>query len=303
MAPPIDLDTCVGLNLETDVPPAGLLPLPEGNITTASVTEGCVDGNGIYDVFMKAHLDAIHQEYAKQRIKGTEYSKVYLGGMQSAMEQAVTFALSKDKAAAEAELAKYAILKATYDLEKTKADICLIRAQIEEMTNKAKLVEIQCWTELSKIHSDPVQVAAVADVEALRVEGLKEINGIGDVTNAITGVFETQMDKTIAEKDLLDQKKTTERSQTENGPVTGGIYKGQALKQRNLLQRQADGFVRDAEATAAKIRVDAHNIEYSTMDGETMTNGIGNDTSLGTAEKNVANVTSPETDLIAHVGT
>ena len=50
--------------------------IPDG-ISTDTVTEGCVDGNGIYDVFMRAHMDAIHQEYAKQRIKGSEYSKVY----------------------------------------------------------------------------------------------------------------------------------------------------------------------------------------------------------------------------------
>ena len=290
-----------------EIPPLDLIAIPDG-LTTDVVTEGCVDGNGIYDVFMKAHMDAIHQEYAKQRIKGSEYSKVYLGGMQAAMQAAVGFALGKDEAAAKAELARYEILKASYDIELVKAQVCLINAQIDEMINKAKLVEIQCWTELSKIHSDPVTVAAMDNVKALREKGLEVITptNASTVGDAITGVFETQMDKTIAEKDLLGQKEITEHSQTNNGDgSTNHIYKGQALKQRNLLQRQADGFVRDAEVTAAKLYADVYNIEFSTLDGETQdsTHLIGGLTEAGKAFDNSANVTSPDADLVAVDGT
>jgi len=268
------------------------LPKIEDSVNTATITDGCVDGTGIYDVFMQAHMDAIHQEYAKQRIKGSEYSKVYLGGMQQAMQSAVAFALGKGKAAAETELARYAILKAS-------AELCLIEAQIAEMNNKVKLTEIQCWTELSKIHSDPVDVAAAPDLATLRLWGLDRIDGTIPI-NAITGVFQTQMDKTNAEKDLLKQKKTTEHAQTNNGDgvTPDHIYTGQALKQRNLLQRQADGFVRDAEATAAKIRIDAHNIEFSTMDGEgDNVHFYSDNTSLIKAETNVDKVESPNEDL------
>ena len=280
---------------DIEIPPLDLPPVPEG-ISTDTVTEGCVDGNGIYDVFMKAHMDAIHQEYAKQRIKGSEYSKVYLGGMQAAMQNAVGFALGKDEAATKAELARYEILKASYEIELTKAQVCLINAQIDEMNGKAKLVEAQVWTELAKIHDLPVQVGAAKDVEEMRNLGLTGADSI----DSITGVFKTQMDKTLAEKQLLDQKKATEHSQTNNEPGDHtGPYKGQALKQRNLLQRQADGFVRDAEATVAKIRVDAHNIEFSTMDGEEAAFGFGNDISLGKAETNTDHVHSPEEDLLA----
>ncbi|RKZ80690.1 MAG: hypothetical protein DRQ35_01790 [Gammaproteobacteria bacterium] len=274
------------------IPPVGLPTIPDG-MTTDVVTDGCVDGKGIYDNFMQAHLDAIHQEYAKQRIKGSEYSKVYLGGMQAAMQNAVGFALGKDEAAAKAELARYAIVKSAYDIELVKAQVCLVNAQIDEMRGKAKLVEIQCWTELSKIHSTPVQVAAVPDVEALRAKGITDVPDI-------TGVFETQMLKTGAEESLLTQKEITEHSQTNNGTAASPSvpYTGQALKQRNLLQRQADGFVRDAEAKAAKIIADAHSIEFSTLDGEGTGLSIeGSVTQAEAAFSNAGNVHSPALDL------
>ena len=59
---------------------------------------------GVFDHLMetiKAHLDI---EYNKGRIKGPEYSQVYLGALESMMQASLTFLLTKDKADQEAQL-------------------------------------------------------------------------------------------------------------------------------------------------------------------------------------------------------
>ena len=58
---------------------------------------------------MKDHLDI---EYDKGRIKGSEYAQVYLGSLQSVLQTAVTFLLTKDKADQEAKLIAAQILLA-----------------------------------------------------------------------------------------------------------------------------------------------------------------------------------------------
>lgn len=70
-------------------------------IPVTSLTEATTTGAGVFDVLMRATKAHLEQEYSQGRIKGAEYSTVYLGAMQSAMQFAVQFLLSKEKSAAE----------------------------------------------------------------------------------------------------------------------------------------------------------------------------------------------------------
>ena len=66
-------------------------------LTVATLTETTIEGNGVFDVLMratKAHLDV---EYSKNRIKGPEYSTVYLGALQAVMQTALQFSLVQEK--------------------------------------------------------------------------------------------------------------------------------------------------------------------------------------------------------------
>jgi hypothetical protein len=64
-------------------------------LVIAEVSDQTVGGEGAFDVLMtavKAHLEA---EFTKSRIKGPEYSTVYLGSMQLAMQTALQFVLKQ----------------------------------------------------------------------------------------------------------------------------------------------------------------------------------------------------------------
>lgn len=73
-------------------------------ITLALLTEGSLSGDGVFDVLMNATKAHLESEYAKNRIRGPEYSQVYLASMQAVLQQATAFLLTKDKAANEAAM-------------------------------------------------------------------------------------------------------------------------------------------------------------------------------------------------------
>ena len=73
-------------------------------ITVTDLTTGVVSGDGVFDELMKAANAHIDVEYKKNRIKGSEYSTVYLGAMQSVISQSLQLLLSQQKVNLEAEL-------------------------------------------------------------------------------------------------------------------------------------------------------------------------------------------------------
>ena len=73
-------------------------------ITNADLTTQQVGGTGVFDVLMKAAAAHLEAEFAKNRIKGAEYSEVYLGAMTQVLQTATQFLLTKQKADLEAQL-------------------------------------------------------------------------------------------------------------------------------------------------------------------------------------------------------
>lgn len=70
--------------------------------------------------------------------------------------------------------------------------------------------------------------------------------------------------KTIAETALLNQKKVTEQAQTDGTGVGVNSVIG---KQTLLYQRQADGYLRDAEQKAAKMMADTWSVRMTNDPG------------------------------------
>ena len=65
------------------------------DITSNVVTDSnyVVSGDGSFDDLMEAITAHIEAQFNKGRIKGTEYSNVYLGAMQAALSSAIQFAM------------------------------------------------------------------------------------------------------------------------------------------------------------------------------------------------------------------
>ena len=70
-------------------------------LSITDLTHANVDGNGVFDVLMRAVNAHLQKEWSANRLKGTEYSTVYLGALESTMNASLQFLLARDKTNAE----------------------------------------------------------------------------------------------------------------------------------------------------------------------------------------------------------
>ena len=63
------------------------------NVQTS--TENVIKGDGVFDKMMETVNKHIDAQYKLGRITGSDYSSVYLGGMQSAMAESMKFVLQR----------------------------------------------------------------------------------------------------------------------------------------------------------------------------------------------------------------
>lgn len=205
------------------------------NVQFSDITDGCPDGQGVFDQLMKSVKAHLKEEYDAQRIRGSEYTQVYLNGLQTAMGQAIQWQLG-------AEIAKNQAL--------------LISAQIEGQEKQTELVAAQvdlAEQQLLNLQQDLVNNKIQEDI-------LSTQNETGQYQ--LDNILPAQKDKTESEAAILTQKIITEEAQTKDvtsqGPVTGIMG-----RQRDLYQNQAEGFIRDGEQKAARILSDVWGINYS----------------------------------------
>ena len=123
-------------------------------VTLADLTVATTNGSGVFDVLMKAVKAHLEQEYTQNRIRGVEYSTVYLGALESTIQHALAFLVQNQKIGKEAELLQKQIdiavateckLKAEYDLiilqkDRTSAETALLTQKLQ--TEKAQTMAL-----------------------------------------------------------------------------------------------------------------------------------------------------------------
>ena len=211
--------------------PSALTNMPVERLTEAKLT-----GKGVFDVLMQSVKLHLEQEYNQNRIRGTEYSQVYLGSMTAILEQSTRFLLDKDKSFYE---------------------IALVEAQVRLADAQVRLVEKQ-------IEKEDLE-AALRAAQAAKIN--REILTMDISDNLLTAqILLTQAQKisTDAQSALVIQKTNTEKAQTLAAGVDVDSVVG---KQKALYQSQIDGFKRDAEQKAARTMIDTWNARRTTDEG------------------------------------
>jgi len=118
------------------------------DILTSDLTTGTdsLTGDGVFDELMRAFEAHIHREFSERRIIGSEYTQVYLGGMQSAMQTAVTFLLGKQNADKQADMSAAQALLLLQKVETEKAqteDTVLAGAVVGAVGNQNAVLAAQ----------------------------------------------------------------------------------------------------------------------------------------------------------------
>lgn len=233
------------------------------------VTDGCVNGDGVFDKMMQSVKAHLAEEYDAQRIRGSEYSQVYLGALTNAMGQSIQWQL-------QAEIAKNQAL--------------LIEKQIEGQEKQNLLLDEQrallvAQTNLTIQQKDNLELEAVnipkqglildgqleqvnANTDLVVQQKATEIHNTDIAAYQLTDLLPTQKGKTEAEINILEQKQVTEEAQTKDTTIQGAVT-GIVKTQKDLYIAQKDGFQRDAEQKASRIVTDAWGIAVSSeIDGE-----------------------------------
>ena len=130
-------------------------------ILIAELTSATVLGTGAFDVLMKATVAHITIEYEKNRIRGPEYSTVYLGAMEAAMRTGLDFVLQAQKTGAEIDLIKQQTLNAIIEGTVLVAQRCKLEAEFD-LTKQQTLKAIQETNLLTqKIATERAQTLAI----------------------------------------------------------------------------------------------------------------------------------------------
>lgn len=280
------------------------LIIPEP-ITLDTLTTGELNGTGALDVLIKTMTKHLDNEFSKNRLKGVEYSQVYLGSLTAVMAQATQYVLQKDNAYTQAILAakqvellavekeKVILEKEILEFQKTKAqkELELMDAQILKMGHEVELVKNQAGLVLQQTSSEEAQTKNITtgtlgkqqailttQKTNLGKEGAKidkEALLIGANTANATkqgAVLDEQKDKVTAETKLLHAKVATEDSQISDYVRADGEetfrhkVTGVVGKQKALYNEQAEGLKKNALQQAAKLHIEGMAVVATNID-------------------------------------
>jgi len=250
--------------------------------SSLTVTDNVVTGTGAFDDLMEAvniHLEA---QYQLGRITGTDYATVYLGAMQSALQQSVAFVMGLETTNADVILTGKQGLKVDADkllvdaqelltdAQKLKvdADVVLVgkegsKVDAEKLLVDAQelLVDNQSATELKKA-LDLVSTTTVRNAQSAADVTLKGKQGAKIDADKL--LVDAQELKTDAEKTLISQKEITEFGQTQVSTKTAPAANSILGKQATLYGEQAKGFQWNADQKYLKTLLDAWAVNIST---------------------------------------
>ena len=129
------------------------------------------EGTGVFDQLMEKMEKRLQEQYDANRITGSDYANVYLGMLQSTLQQAVQFLLNKDKSALDAMIAEATVEKqwgysVTTDgngdvVLGASTGTGLIDEQINEQAEKVDLVTGQ----IAKVYADTALVGQQQETE------------------------------------------------------------------------------------------------------------------------------------------
>ena len=234
------------------------------NMPVDRLTEAKLSGTGVFDVLMRATKAHLEEEFGKNRIKGQEYSQVYLGSLTAVLEQSLRFLLDKDKThfevaliEAQVRLADAQVLLVEKQIAREDQEAALRAAQTAKLIRETELIDKQELLMDSQIEVSTQTIA----------KGVIEITNLGiqsSLLNAQVNLTTAQKTSTDAQSALVIQKTLTEKAQIQGTGVDENSVVG---KQKNLYTAQTNGFLRDSEQKVAKLLTDSWVVRRTTDEG------------------------------------
>ena len=202
-------------------------------LVITDLTLKTLDGTGVLDQMLATMRVHLGEQFDKERIQGTEYAEVYLGAFQSTLAAAIQFLLARRKLG--------------LDLKLQEAQISLTIAQ-----------EDQIRAEMQKI---PYEIQALQKQLELADKQLELTEAQIQVQLKQLDLMAEQLEQAKAQTSYYEQRTLTEKAQTTAGVAATGSVIGTQVA---LMNKQADGYDRNAEQQAAQIWANTWNVRRQT---------------------------------------
>lgn len=234
-------------------------------VSITDLTETKLVGTGVLDKMLETMRVHLGDQFEKERIRGPEYATVYLGAFQATLQAAIEFLLAKQKQGLELKLleGQGALVQAQED--QIRAEMQKIPLEMAQITAQTNLIIKQ--TELA----DKQLAQADKQLELLEAQVQVQLKQLD--------LMAEQLEQAKAQTAYYEQRTITEKAQTQAGVAATGSVIGTQIA---LMNKQADGYDRNAEQQAAQIMANTWNVRRQT-DEDTQANSTNllDDSTLG----------------------
>lgn len=208
------------------------------NIT--DLTLKTLDGTGVLDQMLATMRVHLAEQFDKERIQGTEYAEVYLGAFQSTLAAAIQFLLARRKLGLDLKLQEAQISLTTAQEEQIRAEMQKIPYEIQALQKQLELADKQIAQADKQLELTQAQIQVQ----------LKQLDLMAE-----------QLEQAKAQTAYYEQRTITEKAQTQAGVAATGSVIGTQI---TLMNKQADGYDRNAEQQAAQIWANTWNVRRQT---------------------------------------
>ena len=209
-------------------------------LVITDLTLKTMDGTGVLDQMLATMRVHLAEQFDKERIQGTEYAEVYLGAFQSTLAAAIQFLLARRKLGLDLKLQEAQISLTTAQEDQIRAEMQKIPHEIQALQKQLELADKQIAQADKQLELTEAQIQVQLKQLDLMAEQLKQ-------AKAQTAYYE--------------QRTITEKAQTSAGVAATGSVIGTQVA---LMNKQADGYDRNAEQQAAQIITNTWNVRRQT---------------------------------------
>lgn len=216
-------------------------------LVITDLTLKTLDGTGVLDQMLATMRVHLAEQFDKERIQGTEYAEVYLGAFQSTLAAAIQFLLARRKLGLDLKLQEAQISLTTAQEDQIRAEMQKIPYEIQALQKQLELADKQIAQADKQLELTEAQIQVQ----------LKQLDLMAE-----------QLEQAKAQTAYYEQRTITEKAQTSAGVAATGSVIGTQIA---LMNKQADGYDRNAEQQAAQILANTWNVRRQT-DEDTQAN-------------------------------
>ena len=216
-------------------------------LVITDLTLKTLDGTGVLDQMLATMRVHLAEQFDKERIQGTEYAEVYLGAFQSTLAAAIQFLLARRKLGLDLKLQEAQISLTTAQEDQIRAEMQKIPHEIQALQKQLELADKQIAQADKQLELTEAQIQVQ----------LKQLDLMAE-----------QLEQAKAQTAYYEQRTITEKAQTSAGVAATGSVIGTQIA---LMNKQADGYDRNAEQQAAQILANTWNVRRQT-DEDTQAN-------------------------------